>query len=225
MPALAQRLGERLHLRRLADPLPAFEADEPAARAHAIPNSDLRPSQMRPKKPASPTSSPATSGTICGGVSPVVIDQLRDLLPLGDRRDQRALVADLHAGSRRSTRPAGTRDREVARRDQRHFARAAQLHLGGADLGARLEQRLGLPGVEAPLDQPRRFLHALVPARHAGEHLDQAAAVLLGRAGEAVARLVGVAGLEPVGARHMAEDRVAVVLRDVLARRPASCPR
>src|SRR3954447_3999660 len=67
-----QRLGERLHLRRLADPLPAFQADEPAPRRHAIPNSDFRPTQMRPKKPALPTSSPATSGTTCGGVSPVV---------------------------------------------------------------------------------------------------------------------------------------------------------
>ena len=45
----------------------------------------------------------------------------------------------------------------------------------------------------------------------AGEHLDQPAAVLVGRAGEAVARLVGVAGLEAVGARHLAEDRIAVL--------------
>src|SRR5205085_3332236 len=70
--ASAKRLGERLDLRRLADPLSALEADELAAQRHAIPNSDLRLAQMRPKKPALPTSSPATSGTICGGVSPVV---------------------------------------------------------------------------------------------------------------------------------------------------------
>src|SRR5204863_484740 len=68
----AQRVGECIHLRRLADPFPTLEADELPARRHAIPNSDLRPIQMRPKKPALPTSSPATSGTTCGGVWPVV---------------------------------------------------------------------------------------------------------------------------------------------------------
>src|SRR5689334_20340676 len=71
--AVTQGIGERLHLRRLAGPLPAFEADESTAAAHAIPNSDLRPIQMRPKKPAFPTSSPATSGTTWGPVSTVVI--------------------------------------------------------------------------------------------------------------------------------------------------------
>src|SRR5207249_4639327 len=61
-PAGFQCLGERAELRRLADPLPAFEADEFPAFAHAMPMSDLSPSQMRPKKPALPTSSPATNG-------------------------------------------------------------------------------------------------------------------------------------------------------------------
>ena len=49
--ALGQRFGKRLHLRRLADPLPAFERDELAA-AHAMPNSDLSPSHTRVKNPA-----------------------------------------------------------------------------------------------------------------------------------------------------------------------------
>ena len=74
-----------------------------------------------------------------------------------------------------------------------------------------LEQGLGLPGAEAPLDQPRRFLHARIPAVKTGEHLDQPPSVLLGRAGEAVTRLIGMAGLEAVRARHVAEDRVAVL--------------
>src|SRR3954454_7365497 len=77
-----QRLGERLHLRRLADSLPAFKADELPACCHAIPNSDFRPTQMRPKKPALPTSSPATSGTTCGGVSPVVTTSCATSCPL-----------------------------------------------------------------------------------------------------------------------------------------------
>ncbi len=71
--ALAQGRRERLCLRGLADALPAFETDEAAAGVAltAIPNSCLNPSQMRPKKPALPTSSPATSGVTCGCVSPV----------------------------------------------------------------------------------------------------------------------------------------------------------
>jgi len=70
--ALAQQARKRLQLRRLADPLAAFEADESPAPAHAIPSSDFSPIHARVKKPASPTSSPATSGTTCGSVSPVV---------------------------------------------------------------------------------------------------------------------------------------------------------
>ena len=99
-------VGEGDDLGRLADPLPAFEADEFPAVAHAIPMSDLRPSQMRPKKPALPTSSPATSGTTCGGVSGVVMTRSAICCALGDRRHHRALVADLHAGrAARQARP------------------------------------------------------------------------------------------------------------------------
>ena len=36
--------------------------------------------------------------------------------------------------------PGGNRDREVARRDQRHFAGASELDFGGADLGAGLNK-------------------------------------------------------------------------------------
>src|SRR4051812_9246320 len=75
--ARLERRGERFDLRGLADPFPAFEADEASTfcpfGAHAMPSSCLRPIQMRPKKPALPTSSPATRGTTCGGVSPVVM--------------------------------------------------------------------------------------------------------------------------------------------------------
>ena len=67
--ALGQSDLEGLQLGRLADPLPAFEADELSA--HAIPTSCLKPSQMRPKKPAWSIASPATSGTTCGDVSSV----------------------------------------------------------------------------------------------------------------------------------------------------------
>ena len=119
----------------------------------------------------------------------------------------------------------GNGHREVARRDQADFADAAELDLGGADLRARLEQRLGRPGAEAPLHQPHRFLDALHSScRRPATTIDQPPAVLLGRAGEAVAGLVGVAGLQAVGARHLAEDRVAVGLGDVLARAQRLAP-
>src|SRR4029453_9565770 len=60
------------------------------------------------------------------------------------------------------------------------------------------------------------FLNARVPAGQARDHFDQPAPVLVRRAGEAVARFVVVTGLEAVGAGHMAEDRIAVLLGDVL---------
>src|SRR5688572_5017608 len=56
---------ECLQLGRLADPFSAFERDEASGRAHAMPNSCLRPIQARPKKPACSTASPATSGMTC----------------------------------------------------------------------------------------------------------------------------------------------------------------
>ena len=58
--------GQRLQLRRFANPLAPFEGDEAASR-HAAPNRLFRPYQMRPKKPASPTSVSAASGITCGG--------------------------------------------------------------------------------------------------------------------------------------------------------------
>ena len=61
-PAFAERLRKRLQLRGLSNPLPAFEGDEASAFAHAIPMSCRKPIHARPKKPACPTASPATSG-------------------------------------------------------------------------------------------------------------------------------------------------------------------
>src|SRR6185312_10725051 len=109
-------------------------------------------------------------------------------------------------------------------RNQRHLARTSELNLSGSDLGAFAEQRLILPRAEAPLDESGRLLHALVPALHAREHLDQAASIFLCGPGEAVARLVGVACLQSVGARDMAENRISILLGDVLARSKRLAP-
>ena len=66
--ARTQRRRQGLQLGGLADPFPAFEGDEAAG--HAWPKRDFTPSQMRPKKPASPIAVSATSGVVCSGMSP-----------------------------------------------------------------------------------------------------------------------------------------------------------
>src|SRR5690349_2518316 len=136
------------------------------------------------------------------------------MLALGDRRLDRTLVADLHrADLGQYARRNG--DAEVARGYQGNFTRSAQLHLGGPNHRIFLEQRLSLPGVEAPLHQLDGFLDALVEAVEAGDDHDQPSAILLGGSRETVAGLVSMAGLEPVGAGHAPEKRVAVGLRNV----------
>ena len=117
--AAAQRLGERPELGRLAGPLAALEADE-AAR-HSQPNNDVRPFQIRPKKPASPTASAATRGMVWGGVSGGGDDEVGDMLALGDRRLDRAVIDDLDpdVGGRAGRQGHG----DAARRDQRRPCR------------------------------------------------------------------------------------------------------
>ena len=131
--ARPQRLGQRVELGRLADPFPAFEADEPppVISAHAIPSNCLSPIQARAKKPASPTASAATSGITCSPIGRRD-DQVGDMLALGDRRLDRPLVADLHRTDLgQHARRDG--DRQVARRDQATSLVAAQLDLARAD--------------------------------------------------------------------------------------------
>ena len=112
--------------------------------------------------------------------------------------------------------PVGIGHGDVARRDQADARGAAELDLRLADLLALAQQRPRLPGVEAPLHEAHQFLDPLVEAGKAGDDHDDPPPVLVGRAGEAVARLVGMAGLEAVGAGDAAEQRVAIVLGDRL---------
>ena len=53
---------EAAKLSGLASPLPAFKADEAPPHFGRQAKRDMRPAQIRPKKPASPTFSAATSG-------------------------------------------------------------------------------------------------------------------------------------------------------------------
>ena len=89
-PALAQGRGERRTCVDLPTPSPPSRLMNFRGR-HAIPNSDLSSSQIRPKNPALPTSSPATSGTTCGGVSPVVTTSWATSCPLAIGADERPL--------------------------------------------------------------------------------------------------------------------------------------
>ena len=70
--APGEGFGQGGELGRLADPFPAFEADEPTARHQPIPSNCLRPIQMRPKKPAGSTPCAAISGMTCSPESAVV---------------------------------------------------------------------------------------------------------------------------------------------------------
>ena len=156
---------------------------------------------MRPKKPALPTSSPATSGTICGGVSPVVMTSCGDFLALGDRRHERAFVADLDL-DRAAGEAGGNGNREIARGDQRHFAALPSWTLAVPTLAPAWNKGLA---DQAPkphwISRVDSWTRAFQLGRPASD-LDQPAAVLIGRAGEAIARFVGVAGLEAVRARR-----------------------
>ena len=150
-------------------------------------------------------------------------DEVGDMLAPRDRRLDRALIDD--PGAQILAHAGRIGDGDVARRDEADARGAAQLHPRLADMLALAQQRPRLPGVEAPLHEPDQFLDPLVEAGEAGDDHDDAPAVLLGRAGEAVAGLVGMAGLEAVGAGDAAEQRVAVGLGDRLVARPACGPR
>src|SRR5688572_22243126 len=115
-----------------------------------------------------------------------------------DRRLDRPLVdypdPYVSSGARRQG------DGEVARGDQSDRSGIAELDLGLGDLAALLEKRLRMPGAEAPIHELDRFLDPLVEAAQPGDDHDQPTPLLLGRTGEAVAGLLGMAGLQPVGA-------------------------
>ncbi len=116
-------------------------------------------------------------------------------------------------------------DCDILGRDQADAADAGALDLGGTDMLALAQQRPRLPGGETPVHEPHRFLDPLVEAAEPGDDHDDASPVLLGRAGEAVARFVGMAGLEPVGAGDPAEQWIAIVLGDRLVGAERVAPR
>src|SRR6185312_17513047 len=67
-----------------------------------------------------------------------------------------------------------------------------------------------------PAGDPLALRCALLHAFHAGEDEDDAAAAAYGRADEAIARLLGMPGLDAVGAEVLIEQRIAVALLDAV---------
>src|SRR5688572_29183348 len=130
------------------------------------------------------------------------------MLALRDRRPHRSLVDD--AGTNVLARAGRIGRGDGPRRDQADADRFAALDPSFADPFIGGEQRLGLPGAEAPVHEAHRFLDALVEAAETGDDHDETAAILLGRAGEAIARFRGMTGLETVGALDAAEQGVPV---------------
>src|SRR3546814_16357969 len=73
------------------------------------------------------------------------------------------------------------------------------------------------PRLEAPAQHPLGLVAPRLCAGQARDDQDQSPPAALRRAEIAIARLVGVPGLEPVDALDAAEDRVAIGLYDRLA--------
>ena len=129
MPRSRRAAASALTWVDLPTPSPPSRLMKRPARRHAIPKSCLSPSQMRPKKPA-------LADFLTG-------DQRHDLrrrVAGRDRRGRRyagpwrsAPSSGPGSGSSWLVAPLGRPGRnghgEIARRDQRHFAVAAQLHL------------------------------------------------------------------------------------------------
>jgi hypothetical protein len=92
------------------------------------------------------------------------------------------------------------------------------MHLGLGDAGAAFRDGLFRELPEGPADDALGLFGAGLVGGQAGDREDDPAVALLGRADEAVARLGGVAGLQPVGAD--AESRSGLRLKRLSGERP-----
>ncbi len=144
------------------------------------------------------------------------------MLAGNERRLDRSIIDHLHRrhgagvpGAENAAYAERYRHRQITWRHKADLGGRSALHLGHLHPFAFGEQRTQTPRREAPVDQRNRLVDALVPALHSRHDHHQAATTLFGRPGKPVAGLFGVAGLESVGTRHLAEQRIAVFLVDV----------
>jgi hypothetical protein len=133
------------------------------------------------------------------------------MLALGDRRLDRAMIDDRHFEACPTGRARQNRSRRFCAR--RPAARA------GAQLHSRFppSRPCGNSGFAFHALKPHSMnftdsCDAPVEAVQPGHHHHQPAAILFGRAGKAIARFFGVAGLEAVGPGDLAEQRIAIGL-------------
>ena len=137
------------------------------------------------------------------------------MLPLGNRCADRPLVN--HFDPEVAADDGGACHRQVTGRGQPDFGLRPGMNLRRSNDRPGLQQRLQLPGPEAPFHEFDRFRDPFVGTGQTGDDHHQPAAILRRRPGEAIAGFVGVAGLQPIRAGNLTKDRVAVRLDD---RRP-----
>src|SRR5882757_918649 len=100
--------------------------------------------------------------------------------------------------------------------DELDRAALAAEHPGIADRLIGRDQRPGFKTAEAPFQHLLGFGGAIVRILKTVDHDDQPRVVLHRRADHAVAALLGVAGLQPIGAGQGLEQRIAVLLADLV---------
>ena len=117
----------------------------------------------------------------------------------------------------RSVEPRGTSRLTVPRAGQRRRCPARRRYSLASPIDLPFgEQRPRLEAVEAPIQQLLGLVGALLRALQPVDHDDQPQAVLHRRADQAVAGLLGEAGLHAVGADVHREQRIAVLLADLV---------
>src|SRR6516165_5825442 len=141
-------------------------------------------------------------------------DHLADGLALGDRRGDRAIILgrDLHVFARLSRQGYP----EILADRQRHLRLGAEPDLGLIHFDARRKQPIIVELAERPIDQSFALLRARLHRRQPAEHKDDAAVLALDRSGEAVARLFGMPGLQPVRTHSLIEQGIAIALLDIV---------
>ena len=137
-----------------------------------------------------------------------------DLLAGRDRRPDRAAIDHARDQLLVDVFRHHHLDRLRARKPDR--ATVAAKHFCVADRLVGGEQRAGLEIAKTPFQHLLGLGGAVVRVFQAVDHDDQPGVVLHGGADHAVAALLGVAGLQAVGARHRIQQWIAVLLPDLV---------
>ena len=102
------------------------------------------------------------------------------------------------------------------RRDERQGAPVAAVDLGFADRLVGREELPRLEGAEPVIQELARLGRAVPGGLEAADHHDEPLTVLDRRPGQRVAGFLEEPGLQPVGARELGQERIAVLLPDLV---------